>query len=265
MSAPVSGQNRFDVPGPPRAAFNPPDESTLPEGPMGEAIDYGFSLIMETQKFARDYVGNGLNCRNCHLAGGRIPNAMPYVGLSGIYPMYRARSGKVVVLQERINDCFMRSLNGKPLPLDSPEMNGIMAYISWLSVGVPTGAQVEGRRFQGLPPPAEPADPVRGKELFANICSACHGSDGAGQKGGDGFYAIPPLWGDVSYNIGAGMARLSTAAAFVKHNMPLGRGGLLDDRDVYDIASYFTAQPRPDFPLKHLDWPKGGKPADARY
>ncbi|MBI4383181.1 MAG: c-type cytochrome [Nitrospinae bacterium] len=190
---------------------------------------------------------------------------MPYVGLTGIFPKYWARTGTVVSLQERVNDCFMRSLNGKPLPMDSAEMNGILAYIAWLSWGTPTGMEVEGRGVRKLPPPETPPDPVRGKELFASICSACHGPDGAGQKGGDGFYTIPPLWGGASFNIAAGMARLNTAAAFVKHNMPLGRSGLLDDRDAYDIASYFTAQPRPDFPLKHLDWPKGGKPADARY
>ena len=59
--------------------------------------------------------------------------------------------------------------------------------------------------------------------------------------------------------------RLDTAAAFVKANMPLGQGGSLSDDDAYDVAAFFTRQPRPDFARKHLDWPKGGKPKDARY
>jgi thiosulfate dehydrogenase len=32
-----------------------------------------------------------------------------------------------------------------------------------------------------------------------------------------------------------------------------------------DVAEYFSHQPRPDFPDKIKDWPKGKKPADARY
>ena len=30
-------------------------------------------------------------------------------------------------------------------------------------------------------------------------------------------------------------------------------------------AAFVTHQPRPDFPGKENDWPKGGKPVDARY
>lgn len=82
----------------------------------------------------------------------------------------------------------------------------------------------------------------------------------------------PPLWGDQSFNIGAGMARTYTAAAFVKRNMPigfheqfpLGQGGL-SDQEAVDVAAYFSGQPRPDFPDKVKDWPNGGKPLDARY
>ncbi|MBI4383180.1 MAG: hypothetical protein HY579_03990 [Nitrospinae bacterium] len=61
LPAPVAGQGMSSVHDrmPPKAAFNPPDESTLPEGPMGEAIDHGFSLIMETQKFARTMWATG--------------------------------------------------------------------------------------------------------------------------------------------------------------------------------------------------------------
>lgn len=77
--------------------------------------------------------------------------------------------------------------------------------------------------------------------------------------------AIPALWGDTSFNIGAGMARLQTAAGFVKHNMPLGQGGTLTDEEAQNVAAYFTTKPRPDFRRKAQDWPKGEKPSDARY
>ena len=81
----------------------------------------------------------------------------------------------------------------------------------------------------------------------------------------DGTLVYPPLWGDTSFNLGAGMARLNTAAAFIKWNMPLGQGGTLSDKEAYDIAAYFTTQDRPDFTNKSSDWPSGDKPSDARY
>jgi thiosulfate dehydrogenase len=100
----------------------------------------------------------------------------------------------------------------------------------------------------------------------------CHGADGEGLKRADGRLIFPPLWGDQSFNIGAGMARTYTAAAFVKRNMPigfhekfpLGQGGL-SDQEALDVAEYFSHQPRPDFPDKVKDWPNGSRPADARY
>ena len=89
---------------------------------------------------------------------------------------------------------------------------------------------------------------------------------------GQGTPAGPPLWGPKSYNIGASMARLRTAASFIKYNMPMsvashggwGQGGVLNDQDAVDIAEYFTHMPRPDCAGKVNDWPNGKKPKDAR-
>jgi thiosulfate dehydrogenase len=47
--------------------------------------------------------------------------------------------------------------------------------------------------------------------------------------------------------------------------MPLGRGNTLSDKEAFDVAAYFTHQPRPDFAAKARDWPRGDKPADAPY
>jgi len=77
--------------------------------------------------------------------------------------------------------------------------------------------------------------------------------------------AAPPVWGHGSYNIGAGMARVSVAAAFIKSNMPRGWGWSLTDDEAFDVAAYINSQPRPDFPGKARDWPNGGKPADVPY
>ena len=76
---------------------------------------------------------------------------------------------------------------------------------------------------------------------------------------------FPALWGPRSFNIGAGMARLSNAAGFVKVNMPVGQENTLDNGEALDVAAYFTRQPHPDFPAKFHDWPKGDKPSDVPY
>ncbi len=54
--------------------------------------------------------------------------------------------------------------------------------------------------------------------------------------------------GTTSYNIGAGMARINVAAAFINANMPRGWGWTVTDDEAIDAAAYINAQPRPDFP-----------------
>lgn len=252
------------APTPERVAMHPPDESAIPEGPFGEAVRLGLAIVTDSRTHAAAYVGAQLNCTSCHLDRGRTPYASPWVGLWGVFPEYRSRAGRVISLEDRINDCFSRSMNGTPLPLDSAEMRGVASYIRWLSTGVPVGTAATGRGFMRFKAP-QAADAERGRTAFESRCASCHGIDGQGAATAAGGYLYPPLWGPKSFNIGAGMARLETAAAFVKANMPLGQGGTLSDQEAYDIAAYFTRQPRPDFPGKSLDWPKGGKPADARY
>jgi thiosulfate dehydrogenase len=184
-------------------------------------------------------------------------------GAVGRVPEYRSRSGKLISLQERVNDCFQRSMNGKPLAFDSAEMNAIMAYMKWLSSGVPVGTNVTGRGFEKIDTALVP-NREHGKAVYAAQCASCHGADGQGMKNPQGGYVFPPVWGKDSFNIGAGMARMYTAAAFVKHNMPLGQGGTLSAQDALDVSAYFTAQPRPDYAARANDWPKGDKPKDAR-
>jgi len=240
-----------------------PPPQTMPDGPLGELVKRGLSLVNATPANLPANVGDGLNCSSCHLNGGTVAYAAPLAGLWGVFPEYQARSARVETLEDRINDCFQRSMNGKPLPIDGADMRAFLAYIAWLSTGVPTGSSVVGRGFLEIGAPPSPSDPVRGKTLYAAQCATCHGADGAGLKAGT-TYTFPPLWGPASFNDGAGMSRVGIAAAFVRFKMPLGRGGTLSVQDAYDIAAYFTAQPRPSFARKGGDWPQGARPADAR-
>jgi thiosulfate dehydrogenase len=238
--------------------------NSLPEGPVGEAVALGRRVLTHTPENAAAYSGNALNCSSCHLDAGRTPFAAPWVGIWGVFPEFRSRNARVNALQDRINDCFVRSLNGRALPVDSPEMIGILAYMQWLSRDVPTGKSVKGRGFLRIKSP-QPPDSSHGRQVYAEKCAVCHGDEGQGTFAPSGAMVYPPLWGPKSFNIGAGMARLNTAAAFVKANMPFGQGGSLSDQDAFDVAAFFTRQPRPDFAHNSEDWPKGGKPDDARY
>jgi thiosulfate dehydrogenase len=239
-------------------------DAALPDGPVGEAVALGRRILTHTPENAAAYSGNALNCTSCHLNAGRTEFAAPWVGIWGVFPEYRSRNARINAIQDRINDCFERSLNGRALPMDGPEMAGILAYMQWLSRDVPTGKSIKGRGFLRIRSP-QPADAERGRRVYADKCAACHGADGQGVYGASGETVYPPLWGPRSFNIGAGMARLNTAAAFVKANMPFGQGGSLTDQEAFDVALFFTRQPRPDFARKYQDWPRGGKPEDARY
>lgn len=253
--------DELDVP------FQVPDESTIPAGHPRELILRGRTIATHTERELPDNVGNRLRCANCHLKVGTVPYAAPWVGVIYRYPRYSSRSDRETDLQDRINGCLQRSMNGKKLERDSPPMQAMVAYMTWLSSELPVGAAVEG---QGIPTLANPEVPSRerGRTLYKDRCSVCHGEDGQGQLDASPVrypYGFPPLWGDGSFNVAAGMARLHKAAGFIKRKMPLAAGGTLSDQEAYDIADFVIHQPRPDFPGKVKDWPKGGKPDDARY
>lgn len=245
------------------ASLAVPADSTIPAGPEGEAVKRGRSLITDTKKLLPNNVGSGLNCSNCHLGAGTTASAAPFVGLWGVFPEYRGRGGRINSLQERVNDCFQRSLNGKALAWDSDEMNAILMYLQWLSTGVPVGTEVAGRGMGKVDNTLKP-NPVHGKAVYAAKCASCHAANGEGTKLPTGGYALPPVWGTASFNIGAGLARTYTAAAFIKHNMPLGQGNTLSDQDAIDVAEFVTHQPRPAYAGAKNDYAKGNKPKDAR-
>jgi len=251
----LSGAVGQTLPGP---AFSPPALDEIPAGPEGDAIRHGYEIVMNTQQHVKGYVGNALNCRNCHLEAGRVPYAGPFVGVYAGMPEYRSRNAKMNTIEIRINDCFERSMNGKALPYDGPEMGALVAYMAWMSKGVPAGAKLPERGFAPVKV-SRPANFTNGKSLYAAKCATCHGTDGQGTPN------APPVWGPLSYNKGAGLTRVSLAAAFIQRSMPLGQAGTLTDEEAYDLAAFINSQPRPEFPARLQDWPKGGKPADILY
>ena len=240
-----------------------PDESTIPDDEYGAAVRRGLQIANHTYKELPDNVGNQLNCTSCHLGNGSEAYAAPWNNMTSIYPVYRSRAGRVNVIQERINGCFERSMNGKALELGSDDMNAMVSYMSWLSQDMPFGVSPEGRGFVKVDKTLEP-NTDNGKKLFAEKCSVCHGAEGEGQYKDDGDYIYPAVAGEKSFNDGAGMARTYTAAAFIKGKMPFGQGNSLSDQEAVDIAAYFTHLDRPVKANKDKDWPNGDAPKDVR-
>ena len=222
------------------AAWTPPDPATIPSGPVGDSIRLGRLIFQETPKYAPAYTGNKLSCNDCHIQGGTAAYAAPMVGMPGIFPMYNNRANRVISLEDRIQECFTRSESGKPLPYNGVEMAATVSYIHWLSCGQVEGKEVPGRGFVKLPPLQ--GDAGRGAIVYRDSCAGCHGPDGAGKPP-----ILPALWGPDSYNDGAGMNQVPKMAAFVQHNMPQNRPGILTAQEAYDVSTFVAAKPHSPF------------------
>ena len=247
------------------AAWQPPPESAIPADSLGASVRRGLALVMHTADSLPAYDPGRLNCTNCHINAGRNSDAAPLAGSHARFPKYMDRTGAVIGLADRVNYCFTRSLAGNRLPVDSREMQDILAYLAWLSTGVPVG---EGKKLAGAEglhalPATLVADRARGAAVFTAKCAACHGADGQGNPNIPP--GVPPLWGAKSFSVGASMARQGKAASFIWHNMPYGAGKSLTQQEAFDVAAYVTSQPRRDSPGKESDWPAGGTPADVPY
>lgn len=251
--------------------FSTPRFATMLDSSNPDQLIYGMRLMTETKALLPENVGNGLNCSSCHLNGGTVANASPFVGVAAQFPRYAARAGREIDIQERINGCFKRSMNGKPVPKNTKEMQAMVAYMNWMNHGYKKDDKIPGRGIGKIDTELQP-NKTNGRKIYEVQCAVCHGKGGQGVQADDGSYVFPAVWGENSFNIGAGMARTYTAAAFIKQNMPIGHNtrfplghGGLSDQDAVDVAEYFSHINRPDFADKHKDWPNGEKPRDARY
>ena len=229
--------------------FAPPPEAEIPNDVFGQTIRRGIAIFTDTRNEAKPYAGDGLACASCHLDRGRRPGAAPMWAAWVRYPRFRAKNDAVNTMTMRIQGCFRFSMNGTPPPDDSEIVTALQTYFFWLARGAPTGATLAGAGFPRLADPAEPPSIARGEAVFAGKCAACHGSDGEGRHvaGGVG-YQFPPLWGANSYNWGAGMTSVATAAAFIRANMPYGLRDALTEQEAWDVAMFVDSHERPQDP-----------------
>jgi len=243
--------------------------------PRAATVEYGRRLLRNTAELigpnAADpgmiYSGSNLDCASCHLENGLNLGTLSLMQSTGRYPRFSGRDGEIQDMRSRINGCMERSMNGRSLPRDSIELIAMELFIASLS-----------ERYAGMGAPEEPrttfvapdrrAEPEAGRIVYEERCALCHGSDGLGLlETGDprDGYTIPPLWGSDSYNDGAGMHRVLTAARFIKDRMPLGQPDLSNDQ-AYDVAAYMNSQRRPQKANLEADYPNRLlKPVDSPY
>lgn len=267
-------------------AFNetPTDSTWVPpslfvdnllEGEEREMVIYGEDIVANTSRYFGPHgsvaaITNGMNCQNCHLNAGRKNWGNNYSAVYSTYPKFRDRSGTMETIYKRVSDCFERSLNGTAPDSTSKEYKAIYAYIKWVGQDIKKGEKPIGSGIEKLPFMERAADPVKGKEVYTVQCQSCHGANGEGLLSlNQVSYEYPPLWGDQSYNNGAGLFRMSNFAGYIKSNMPFKLSThdspVLTNEQAWDVAAYVNNQPRPQKDLSK-DWPDiSKKPFDHPY
>ena len=246
--------------------------------PARATEEYGRRLVAHTAELlgpdqpdaSLRYINSRLNCGSCHLGTGTEPGTLTLLQTDEHYPRFSGRAGNSHRHRGPHQRVHARSMNGTPLPLDSTEMTAMAGYLRALgaqysSMGASLRKAEEPAAFKT---PDRAASVGAGEDVYKRRCAQCHGGDGLGllattekRKG----YLFPPLWGPDSFNNGAGMHRVLTAARFIKARMPLGEP-TLSDEEAFDVAAYINDQPRPELTNLDVDYPdKSAKPVDNPY
>ena len=252
---------------------DPTRDPTLTDPKLGDQIKWGYRIFVDTPREAPRLTGGGVACVNCHLNAGQRERALPLVGITGMFPEYNNRAARLISLQDRVVDCFLRSENATGRGTDdlpstgSKEVLAVTAYLSWLSRGYPVGANPAWRNKNAIAAdtliPIGRLDASIGEGIYTERCASCHGPDGQGVQIGD--KKAGPLWGPGSWNDGAGAARVYTLAGIIRYSMPYLSPGSLTDEEAQQVAAFINSKPRPLFPFKARDYPGSKVPVDAVY
>ncbi len=138
---------------------------------FGKSVKLGEQIFTHTQTFAGKYVGNTLNCASCHLDAGRKADSSPLWGAYPLYPAYRSKNGHVNSFAERLQGCFMYSMNGQAPPLGDPVLVALESYAYWLAKGAPIGESCRTRLSQASRTRAKSGLRERERCLCTALCA----------------------------------------------------------------------------------------------
>jgi len=230
-----------------------------PAGKLGEVVRLGEDILnhTDTNPLSKPYVRSKMQCVNCHIKGpdgkvGSMDTIGTFVGTSTVFPAYSERHKDIISLQNRIDGCFSRCMNGTKSVVNTKVGIAVDSYITWLSTGLPVNMSTVApvtpskidmwnknrKKFSSMFKDVTQKNYMTGKVLYETKCASCHG------KNGDGVGTFPPVWGDLSYTSDGSMSKLPNAATWIQDNMPVGNTNLTDQETV-DIVLYMNAQQRP--------------------
>ena len=226
----------------------------VPKGKDGELIRYGIAILSNTEgvlgpKSKLKMTSNEVNCKACHMEDdnglpGTKKYVLPFINAINNFPKLDIETMKIISLQDRIRG--MGGTDSHRMPDDSREMRAIIAYFEWLkkAYGIKDGVRVEGTYLAEMQFPNRSANPVKGKDLYMQKCSICHGEDGKGAlnenyaQGGGHMYPSLLIWPD-----GGHMAMIPVLARFLRSAMPFGASAEhpeLTPSEAIDLAAYLN-------------------------
>ncbi len=110
-----------------------PEIGAVPNNAYGRLVRHGRDLITATYAHigpevsdpSKRFAGNNLACSNCHLQAGTKKFGIQLFGLFGVFPRYSTREGVQITIEDRLNSCMTRSMNGRALPVRAMEMQAM--------------------------------------------------------------------------------------------------------------------------------------------
>ena len=116
-------------------------ESSAAGTPVAATEEFGRRLLAQTPEFLGPdvadpkmrYMNSGLACASCHIGAGIDPGNLSLATAFNKYPRISPRSGGNETIEERINGCMMRSMNGRALPERGAEMIAMVSYLRFLA------------------------------------------------------------------------------------------------------------------------------------
>ena len=145
----------------------------------------------------------------------------------------------------------------------------MVAYIKWIGKNVEKDKKNEAVGTFDISYIDRAADTLKGEIIYNSRCASCHKKNGEGAWSADSnAYRYPPVWGDHSYAVSAGMYRLQRLAGFIRNNMPIGatrQSPMMSNEECWDVAAYINSKPHPH-KLFAYDWPDiSKKPPDYPF